>query len=232
MGAEFINGRDRYCLWLADITPGELQSMPAVMSRVQAVRKMRLNSTKLATQAKADTPWQFDEIRYTGEGTYIGVPAVSSERRKYIPMGFVNDGMIPGNKLYFVPTDSKYVFGVLMSRVHNAWMRAVTGRLEMRYNYGNTTVYNNLVWPETSDAQRAEIESLAQAVLDARANYPEATLADLYDPDHDYLYPDLKAAHEALDAAVERAYGLEPGCTENEIVAHLFKLYEQASNQA
>lgn len=232
MGAEFINGRDRYCLWLADISPSELQTMPGVMSRVQAVREMRLNSSKRATQAKADTPWQFDEIRYTGEGTYIGVPAVSSERRKYIPMGFVNDGMIPGNKLYFVPTDSKYVFGVLMSRVHNAWMRAVTGRLEMRYNYGNTIVYNNLVWPETSDAQRAEIESLAQAVLDARANYPEATLADLYDPDHDYLYPDLKAAHEALDAAVERAYGLEPGCPESEIVAHLFKLYEQASNQA
>lgn len=232
MGAEFINGRDRYCLWLVDITPSELQSMPAVMERVKAVREMRLKSSKLATRAKADTPWLFDEIRYTGEGAYIGVPAVSSERRKYIPMGFVDDGMIPGNQLYFVLTNSTYVFGVLMSRVHNAWMRAVTGRLEMRYRYVNTIVYNNFVWPEVTSAQRTQIEVLAQAVLDARTNYPEATLADLYDPDNDYLYPELKAAHEALDAAVERAYGLEPGCTENEIVAHLFKLYEQASNQA
>lgn len=157
MGAEFINGRDRYCLWLVDITPSELQSMPAVMARVKAVREMRLNSSKVATQAKADTPWLFDEIRYTGEGTYIGVPSVSSERLHYIPIGFVDDGMIPGNMLYFVATGSKYVFGVLTSRVHNAWMRAVTGRLEMRYNYGNTTVYNNLVWPEVSSAQRAQM---------------------------------------------------------------------------
>ena len=126
-------------------------------------------------------------------------------------------------------TNSTYVFGVLMSRVHNAWMRAVTGRLEMRYNYGNTTVYNNLVWPEVSSAQRTQIELLAQAVLDARANHPEATLADLYDPDKDFLYYDLVRAHRALDDAVERAYGLEPGCPESEIVAHLFKLYSEAT---
>lgn len=144
-------------------------------------------------------------------------------------MGFVDDGMIPGNKLYFIPTDSKYVFGILMSRVHNAWMRTVTGRLKSDYNYGNTTVYNNLVWPEVSGTQRAQIESLAQAVLDARANHPEATLADLYDPDNDFLYYDLVRAHRALDEAVERAYGLDPGCPESEIVAHLFKLYSEAT---
>lgn len=145
-------------------------------------------------------------------------------------MGFVTDGMIPGDKLYFVPTGSRYVFGMLMSRVHNSWMRTVGGRLKSDYRYSNTIVYNNLVWPEVTDDQTAEIESLAQAVLDARSFYPDTTLADLYDPDNEWLYPALTKAHQDLDAAIERAYGLEPGCTEPEIVAHLFKLYEQATS--
>lgn len=230
MGAEFINGVDRYCLWLPAVTPAAMKGLPSVRARVDSCREWRLTQIKTGDAYKlADTPHLLRPSGKFRDGTYIGVPAVSSERRKYIPMGFVDDGMIPGNKLYFIPTDSKYVFGILMSRVHNAWMRTVTGRLKSDYNYGNTTVYNNLVWPDVSSAQRTQIELLAQAVLDARANHPEATLADLYDPDNDFLYYDLVHAHRALDDAVERAYGLEPGCPESEIVAHLFKLYSEAT---
>ncbi len=231
MGADFIKGQTRYCLWLVEATPQILKSMPAVMERVLAVKHMREQSSKVATQKKAATPWLFDEIRYSGDGTYIGVPVVSSERRKYIPMGFVENGMIPGNKLFFVPTDSRFVFGILMSRVHNAWMRSVAGRLKSDYSYANTIVYNNLVIPDFTEAQRASIEAAAQAVIDARQPYlaDGATLADLYDPDNDWLYPELTAAHTALDAAVEQAYGFEPGCEESAIVERLFQLYSQAT---
>ncbi|NMW88254.1 class I SAM-dependent DNA methyltransferase [Mobiluncus curtisii] len=223
MGAEFIRGEDRYCLWLEGITPNELAELLTVRKRVEQVRLMRLASSKAATRKKAETPWLFDEIRYRGEGTYIGVPAVSSERRDYIPMGFVTDGMIPGNKLYFVPTDSRYVFGVLVSRAHNAWTRVVSGRLKSDYNYGNTTVYNNLVWPDATPAQRERIEHTAQGILEARSLYPDASLATLYDPD---LMPvELRAAHRENDRAVEAAYGLPADSDEAGIVSHLFALY-------
>ncbi|MFP7696445.1 class I SAM-dependent DNA methyltransferase [Trueperella sp. LYQ143] len=230
MGEEFIKGIPRYCLWLVDCPPHHLKDLPLTRARVEGVREMRLQSSKVATQKKAATPWLFDEIRYQGNGTYIGVPKVSSERRRYIPMGFVTNGMIPGDKLYFVMSDSLYVFGALMSRVHNAWMRTVGGRLKSDYSYANTIIYNTLVWPTPTDAQRSAIETAAQAVLDARAQYPDATLADLYDPDNDWLYPELTQAHKALDAAVERAYGLPADCSEEEIVAHLFTLYEKATS--
>ena len=230
MGEEFIKGRDRYCLWLVGMSPTELQDMPLVRERVERVRETRLKSTKTATRKKADTPWLFDEIRYEGVGEYIAVPKVSSERRRYIPMGFVTNGMIPGDKLYFVPTDSRYVFGILMSRVHNAWMRAVGGRLEMRYSYANTIIYNTLVWPDVTDAERTQIEAAAQKVLDARGQYPGATLEELYDPDNDWLYPELTRAHQNLDDAVEHAYGFAPGTEEKDIVAHLFNLYAKMVN--
>ena len=223
MGAEFIRGEDRYCLWLEGITPNELAELPTVRKRVEQARLMRLASSKAATRKKAETPWLFDETRYRGEGTYIGVPHVSSERRDYIPMGFVADGMIPGDKLYFVPTDSRYVFGVLVSRAHNAWMRVVAGRLKSDYRYGNTTVYNNLVWPDAAPAERERIEQSAQGILEARSLYPDASLATLYDPD---LMPaELRAAHRENDRAVEAAYGLPTDSDEATIVSHLFSLY-------
>ena len=159
------------------------------------------------------------------DGTYIGVPKVTSGRRKYIPMGFVTNGMIPGDKLYFVPTNSLYVFGVLMSQTHNAWMRMTAGRLKSDYSYGNVITYNNLVWPEPTDEQREAIETCAQAVLDARDNHPDDSLATLYDPDK--MPADLLAAHKALDAAVEAAYGVDFDGDEEKIVAHLFKLYAE-----
>lgn len=226
MGADFINGKPRYCLWLKDAAPKDLSSMPRVMERVRAVADYRAQSTKAATRKKAETPWLFDEIRETGP-SYIGVPAVSSGRRRYVPMGFVDNGMVPGNKLYFVPNASVYDFGILMSQFHNAWMRMVAGRLKSDYSYANTIVYNNFVWPDPSDAARAEVERCASAVLDARATYEGSTLADIYDPDNDFLYPALIKAHKALDAAVEAAYGVDFNGDEEKIVAHLFKLYAE-----
>ena len=226
MGADFINGKPRYCLWLKDAAPKDLSSMPRVMERVRAVADYRAQSTKAATRKKAETPWLFDEIRETGP-SYIGVPAVSSGRRRYVPMGFVDNGMVPGNKLYFVPNASVYDFGILMSQFHNAWMRMVAGRLKSDYSYANTIVYNNFVWPDPSDAARAEVERCASAVLDARATYEGSTLADMYDPDNDFLYPALIKAHKALDAAVEAAYGVDFNGDEEKMVAHLFKLYAE-----
>lgn len=203
--------------------------MPHVLERVRKVKEFRENSTKAATRKKAETPWLFDEVRPPKGDRFIGVPPVSSERRKYIPVGFVSNGMIPGNQLYFVADASIYDFGIFTSQFHNAWMRTVAGRLEMRYRYANTIVYNNFVWPQANDAQRALVEQKAQAVLDARDQYQGAALADLYDPDNAWLYPALTRAHHELDAAVEAAYGVDFDGDERKIVAHLFDLYAQAT---
>ena len=232
MGADFINGVRRYCLWLPDVTASDLKACPTVRKRVEACREWRSAQKPTGDAYKLkDTPHLLRPCGKFRDGTYIGVPTVTSGRRKYVPMGFVTNGMIPGNKLYFVASGSLYVFGVLMSQFQNAWMRQVAGRLKSDYNYGNTLVYNNFVWPDASDAQREEIERCAQAVLDARAAHPDATLADMYDPDNDFLFPDLMAAHRALDAAVEDAYGVDFGGDEERIVAHLFALYaEKAAN--
>lgn len=235
MGVEFINGKDRYCLWLKDAPHNAWSTIPEVADRVASVRKTRLESKKLATQKKAATPWLFDEIRTTGNSPYIAVPAVSSARRPRIPIDFVTDGMIPGNKLYFIPSHSLYTFGVLLSEFHNAWVRVVAGRLKSDYNYANTIVYNNLVWPSASEDQQSTIKDCAQAVLDARGLYEKATLAQLYDPDNTQKYPELAEAHTRLDVAVERAYGvdfsaLDAAERERAIVSHLFKLYNEATS--
>ena len=226
MGAEFINGKDRYCLWLVDAQPSDLRAMPKVAERVNKVRESRLASSKAATRKKAETPWLFDEIRPPQGKSYLAIPAVSSGRRKYMPLGFVTNGMIPGNKLYFISNAGLYEFGILMSQFHNAWMRVVAGRLKSDYNYSNTIVYNNFIWPDATDAQRKTIEDAAQAVLDARANHPGESYADLYDPD--FMPPDLRNAHDKLDAAVEAAYGVDFNGDEERMVAHLFKLYSDA----
>lgn len=241
MGAEFIKGQDRWCLWLKDATPKDISSMPLVMERVRRVRELRLQSSKEATRKKADTPWLFDEIREP-ESTYLGFPKVSSERRRYVPIGFVGDGMIPGDKLYFVSNATLYHFGVLTSVVHNAWMRMVAGRLKSDYSYANTIVYNNFAWPGVTlgnlsvpveecvaPSVREGIESAAQSVLDARKAHGDCTLADLYDPDNEWLFADLAKAHRKLDEAVLAAYGLPSDIGEEEIVAHLFKLYAELS---
>lgn len=227
MGAEYINGISRYCLWFAGADPSVLTRLPLCKERVGKVHEMRLASSKAATRRKAETPWLFDEIRLPQEGRYIAVPSVSSGRRKYVPIGFVSNGMIPGNKIYYIDGGGLFEFGILSSQMHNAWMRVVAGRLKSDYNYSNTIVYNNFVWPDSNKEQQAEIESCAQAVIDARSAHPDATLADMYNPDNDFLFPDLMKAHAALDAAVEAAYGVDFGGDEEKIVAHLFKLYAE-----
>ena len=229
MGKDFINRKPRYCLWLVKASPSELKKMPLVMKRIEAVRDYRLQSPKLATQKKAETPMLFDEVREC-TSNYVAIPKVSSENRKYIPMDYLQPEIIPGDKLFMLQDATLYDFGVLTSNVHMAWMRAVAGRLKSDYSYSNTIVYNNFPWPTPTPAQKERIEKTAQAILDARALYPESSLADLYD---ELTMPvELRKAHRANDKAVMEAYGFwgklnsEAAC-----VAELMKMYKALAEQ-
>ena len=224
MGNDFINNIKRYCLWLVDCPPNELRMMPSVMVRVERVRQMRMESKKAATQAKAKTPMLFDEVRQITSGFYVAVPKVSSERRDYIPIGFLAKENIAGDMLFVVSEMGLYGFGILTSSVHNDWMRTICGRLKSDYRYSNTVVYNNFPWPDATDEQKAAIEKLAQAVLDARALFPDSSLADLYDPLT--MPPELLKAHKTLDNAVMKLYGFATNMTEAEIVAKLMERYK------
>lgn len=220
---EFINNKNRYCLWLVGANPSELRKMPLVMKRIEACRQMRLNSSDKATRKLAETPTVFRET-YNPK-TFIIVPSVSSERRRYIPTGFLDENTISTNLNLIIPEATLYHFGILTSNVHMAWMRAVAGRLESRYRYSKDIVYNNFPWPSPSDEQKAKIEETAQAILDARAKYPDSSLADLYD--ETLMPPELRKAHQANDRAVMAAYGFSTKMTESECVAELFKMYEK-----
>ncbi|EYT50517.1 class I SAM-dependent DNA methyltransferase [Brachybacterium muris] len=224
---EFIRGVERWVLWLGEATPGELAKLPESVKRVQAVRNLRAASKSAPTRAIAATPTRF-HVENMPEGESILIPEVSSERRRYIPMGHLKPGDLASSLVRLIPNASLYHFGVLHSRTHNAWMRTVAGRLKSDYRYSGGIVYNNFVWPEATEAQKTEIAELAQAVLDARTQYPDSTISQMYDPNLDFMFPALTAAHSALDAAVERAYGLEPGLDEKDVVAHLFELYSAA----
>ena len=260
---EFIKNKKRYCLWLKDASPAILRSMPLVMKRIEACRNDRLNSPDAGRRKLADTPALFRETM--NPDTFIVVPSVSSERRQYVPIGFLDKETIPSNLVLIIPSATLYHFGVLTSSVHMAWMRVVAGRLETRYRYSAAIVYNNFPWPEGLLLLRgdSEIRSLgegsektpnlqnsktpssesninhsvysvssvvknisltAQAILDARALYPDSSLADLYDPLT--MPPELRKAHAANDRAVLAAYGLPPDTPEPEIVSHLMKLYQ------
>ena len=220
---EFINRKDRYCLWLVGATPAELKRMPLVMRRIEGCREMRLKSSDAATRRLADTPTLFRET-YNPPTTII-VPSVSSERRKYVPMGFIDDKTIATNLVLIIPNATLYHFGILESNVHMAWMRAVCGRLKSDYRYSKDVVYNNFPWPTPTAEQKAKIEQSAQAILDARALYPDSSLADLYDPT---LMPkELLQAHRQNDRAVMAAYGFSTKMTESECVAELFKKYAE-----
>ena len=224
MGSDdYINAHPRWCLWLLNVSPKELRQMPKVMERVESVREFRLASVKAATREMADQPARFMEIKQPSSD-YIMMPATSSENRKYIPMGFLSKDVIASNAASFVPDATLYHLGVLTSSVHMAWMRVVCGRLEMRYRYSVNIVYNNFPWPQPVDSQKEKISQTAQAILDARALYPESSLADLYD---ELAMPiELRKAHRANDAAVLEAYGFPKDATEAEIVARLFKMYQ------
>ena len=226
---EFINGRKRYCLWLTDASPAELRRMPLVAKRVEAVKTLRLGSRRSATKTLAYIPHLFGEIRQPESGNYLLIPRVSSENRHYIPIGFLPHEVIASDATIIVPNATLYDFGIMTSTVHNAWMRVVCGRLKSDYRYSVNIVYNNFPWPNPTDAQKAKIEKTAQAILDARAKYPDSTLADLYD--ETFMPADLRKAHQANDRAVMEAYGFDHNMTENQIVAELFKMYKNLTEK-
>ncbi len=220
---DFIQNKIRYCLWLKNVSPSSYRGITPVMERIENVAKMREKSPTASVRRDADIPMLFTQIRQP-ESVYLVVPEVSSERRKYIPIGYLTPDVIASNKLYLVPDASLFLFGVLESSTHMSWMRIVAGRLEMRYSY-SPAVYNNFPWPqEVTDVQKAKIEQTAQAILDARALYPDSSLADLYDSLT--MPPELRKAHRANDAAVLEAYGFPKDATESDIVGHPCKMYK------
>ena len=225
MGKDFITRKPRYCLWLVHANPTVLKTCKKVLERIEHVRQYRLQSPKEATRKKAETPMLFDEVRECFSN-YIAIPKVSSERRRYVPMDYLCPEIIPGDSLFMMPDASLYHFGVLLSNVHNAWMRMVCGRLEMRYRYSNTIVYNNFPWPSPTEDQKKKIEETAQGILDARALYPDSSLADLYDP---LTMPSkLQKAHEDNNRAVMQAYGFNiKDMSEADCVAALMKMYQE-----
>jgi hypothetical protein len=221
---EFLHNLPRYCLWLTDCPPNMLRQMPHVLARVEAVRVMRVASPKAPTRERALTPSIFGELRQPTDA-YLLVPGHTSENRHYIPLGYMTPEVICGNANFAVPHATHYHFGILQSLMHNAWMRAVCGRLKSDYRYSAGIVYNNFPWPAATDKQRATIENAAQTVLEIRAKYPKASLADLYDPLT--MPPELVKAHQALDRAVDQAYGRKTFASEAERVAFLFERYQQ-----
>ncbi|MBF0412678.1 MAG: class I SAM-dependent DNA methyltransferase [Desulfamplus sp.] len=222
---EFLHNVPRYCLWLVDCPPQKLQQMPYVMKRIEKVRNMRIGSSKLATRELALMPTLFAEIRQA-KTNYLLVPCHTSENRTYIPVGYFDSDVICGNANFQIPEATFYDFGVLTSLMHNAWMRTVCGRLKSDYRYSAGIVYNNFLWPQNpTEKQKQAIETAAQEVLDARAQFPDSSLADLYDPLT--MPPILLKAHQKLDKAVDTAYGKTNFKTEAERVAFLFELYQK-----
>ena len=224
---EFINRRPRYCLWLGDCSPAVIRSMPECLKRVQAVREFRLSSKSPGTQKIAEKPTRF-HVENMPTGNYIVIPEVSSEKRRYIPIGFLSPDVLSSNLLKVMPDATLYHFGILMSSVHMAWTRVVCGRLEMRYRYSINIVYNNFPWPDATEEQKKQIEATAQGILDARNLYPDCSLADLYD--ETTMPPELRKAHQANDKAVMKLYGYKPNMPEPAIVADLMKRYQKLTN--
>ena len=222
---EFINRSPRYCLWLGDCPPNELRKMPECLKRVEAVREMRLASKSAGTVKLAGKPTRF-HVENMPTGNYIVVPKVSSERRRYIPMGFMTPDIMASDLVFIIPNASLFHLGVLTSNVHMSWMRAVCGRLKSDYRYSKDVVYNNFPWPTPTEEQKAKIERTAQAILDARALYPDSSLADLYD--EVTMPPELRKAHQENDKAVMRAYGFDiKTTTETSCVAELMRRYQE-----
>jgi hypothetical protein len=221
---EFINGYNRYCLWLGGCSPAELRQMPEAMKRVDAVRQFRLASKSAPTRKLADTPRRF-HVENMPQSSYIVIPEVSSERRRYIPIGFLTPNILSSNLVRIIPGATLYHFGILTSSAHNDWMRSVCGRLKSDYRYSKDIVYNNFPWPDASDEQKIAIEKLAQAILDARALFPDSSFADLYDPLT--MPPELLKSHKALDGAVMKLYGFTKDMMEAKIVAALMDRYQK-----
>ena len=221
---EFINGNLRWCLWLVDVSPTELRNMPLVLDRIRKVKEMRENSPDSGAQKLALTPTVFRETN--NPESAIVIPCHSSENRRYVPMGFIDNSVVVTNAVLFIPDATIYHFGILTSNVHMAWMRSVCGRIKSDYRYSKDVVYNNFPWPTPTEAQKAKIEQTAQGILDARALYPDCSLADLYD--EVTMPPELRKAHQQNDRAVMQAYGFDvKTTTESSCVAELMKIYQQ-----
>lgn len=220
---EFINNKKRYCLWLVNVPPAEIKQMPEVYKRIALCKENRLNGAA-DRQKLADKPAIFRET--LNPKTAVVIPEVSSERRRYIPMGYINEDIICTNKLKLIPEASLYEFGILISNIHMSWTRTVCGRMKSDYNYSKDIVYNNFPWPKPTEQQRQKIEFTAKAILDVREQHSESSLADLYDPL--LMPPDLKKAHQANDRAVMEAYGMWNKVeSESECVAWLFRMYQE-----
>ena len=228
MGMDYIKGDFRYCLWLAGVSPAVWTRLPMVKAQVEKVREMRLNSSFEPTRRMADTPSLFRE--QLNPEHYLVIPKVSSEKRRYVPIGYLDSNVIPGDKLHMLQDCSLYQFGVLTSNVHMAWMRVVAGRLKSDYSYSIGIVYNNFPWCNPTDKQKEKIEKTAQGILDARAKYPDCNLATLYDEVG--MPPELRKAHQANDRAVMEAYGFWGRLnTESECVAELMKMYQNLTTK-
>ena len=226
---EFINNRPRYCLYLGKCTPAELNNMPRVKEIVEKVRDYRLKSSRPQTVKCADKPTRF-YLEVIPDKNYMIVPIVSSERRRYIPMGFMTPNVLCSNQVNLIPNTTEYHFGVLESNVHMAWMRAVAGRLKSDYRYSKDIVYNNFPWPNPTNMQKHKIEKTARTILETRMLYPDSSLADLYDEIS--MPAELRKAHQENDKAVMEAYGFDwHNMTESECVAELMKMYKKLSNE-
>lgn len=229
MGKEFLNKIPRYCFWLLGADPSTLKSCPLLLERIEKVRITRLASPAKETQKLAETPAVFAQLNQP-KGNFLAFPKVSSEKRRYIPIGFMDKETIVGDKLYVVENVGLYHFGILTSNVHNSWMRVVAGRLKSDYSYSNTIVYNSFPWPTPTEEQKINIEKTAQAILDARAMFPKSSLADLYDP---LTMPkELKKAHIENDKAVMQAYGFDVKTTsETDCVSYLMRMYQELQSK-
>lgn len=226
---EFINNKSRWCLWMVGANPHEIKQCPSVMKRIEYVKRVRLDSVAAGTRKFADTPTLFCQIAQP-DGDYIAVPKTSSERRKYIPIGFLDKNTIASDLLFLIPNADLYHFGVLTSNVHNAWMRVVAGRLKSDYRYAKDIVYNNFPWAKPTNEQKEKIMKTAQDVLDARKLYPDCSLADLYD--EVTMPPELRKAHQLNDKAVMEAYGFNyKTMSESECVAELMKMYQKLTEE-
>lgn len=225
MGAdEFINNKYRYCFWLKNVEPSVIRKCKPLVDRIEKIKECRTASTKAATREWASKPTLFTEDRQPNSN-YIIVPSVSSEQRRYVPIGFVSPDTVASNLVLIIPDAELYHFGIITSNVHMAWMRTVCGRLKSDYRYSNTIVYNNFPWCSPTNEQKAMIEHTAQMILDARSLYPDSSLADLYD--ELTMPPELRKAHQLNDKAVMAAYGFSTKMTESECVAELMKMYQQ-----
>lgn len=221
---EFLNGKERWCLWLVDATQNDFQQMPEVHKRIEKIRSLRIKAGHPAALKMAEKPHLFMQVSQPKTGDYILIPGVSSERRTYIPIGFYDSNVISTNANYILPNGTLYEFAILTSLMHNDWMRQVAGRLKSDYRYSAKVVYNTFPWPKTNDAQRKSIIALAKTVLLTRENYPENTLAELYDPLK--MPTDLFEAHQALDKAVDRLYRDKPFRDSTERLSCLLERYE------